>query len=86
MSKIRYADAPVGSPADKELMSRRDFQKNLVNERRSAGDENIYFLDGSEVLGDDYDECTVDGSHPTDLGSARIADALLPVIEKILAK
>jgi lysophospholipase L1-like esterase len=68
------------------MMSNRDFQKNLVDERKSAGDENIYFLDGSEVLGDDYDECTVDGSHPTDLGSARIADALLPAIEDILAK
>lgn len=86
MSKIRYARTPVGSTAYNELMSRRDFQKNLVDERRSAGDENIYFLDGSEVLGDDYDECTVDGSHPTDLGSARIADALLPAIEDILAK
>jgi lysophospholipase L1-like esterase len=86
MSKIRYARTPVGSPAYNELMSRRDFQKNLVDNRRSAGDENIYFLDGSEVLGDDYDECTVDGSHPTDLGSARIANALLPAIEDILAK
>jgi len=86
MSKIRYARTPHGSTAYNELMSRRDFQKNLVDERRSAGDENIYFLDGSEVLGDDYDECTVDGSHPTDLGSARIADALLPAIEDILAK
>jgi len=86
MSKIRYARTPQGSNAYNELMSRRDFQKNLVDERRSAGDENIYFLDGSEVLGDDYDECTVDGSHPTDLGSARIADALLPAIEDILAK
>ncbi len=86
MSKIRYASAPLGSPADKELMSRRDFQRNLVDERRISGDKNIYFLDGSEILGDDYDECTVDGSHPTDLGSARIADALLPAIEEILAK
>jgi len=86
MSKIRYARTSVGSPAYNAMMSNRDFQKNLVDERKSAGDENIYFLDGSEVLGDDYDECTVDGSHPTDLGSARIADALLPAIEDILAK
>jgi len=86
MSKIRYASEPLGSPADKELMSRRDFQRNLVDEKRISGDKNIYFLDGSEILGDDYDECTVDGTHPTDLGSARIADALLPAIEEILAK
>jgi lysophospholipase L1-like esterase len=66
------------------MMERRDFQKNLVDERRKAGDQQIYFLDGSAVLGDDYDECTVDGSHPTDLGSARIADALHSAIEEIL--
>ena len=86
MSEIRYASAPVGSPADKEMMSRRDFQRSLVNDRRSAGDKNIYFLDGSEILGDDYDECTVDGTHPTDLGSARIADALQVAIEDIFVK
>ena len=86
MSMTRYASAPVGSPADKTLMSRRDFQRNLVEEKKIAGDKNIYFLDGSMVLGDDYDECTVDGTHPTDLGSARIADALLSAIEDIMAK
>jgi len=86
MSKIRYAREPIGSLADKELMRRRDFQRNLVDERRISGDKNIYFLDGSEILGDDYDECTVDGTHPTDLGSARIADVLQVAIDEILAK
>ena len=84
MSKIRYARAMDGSDAYESLMSLRDFQKNLVNDRKTAGDENIYFLDGSKVLGDDYFECTVDGVHPTDLGSQRIADALLPAIMGIL--
>ena len=86
MSKIRYASAPVGSPADRELMKRRDFQQNLVAERRKAGDDQIFFLDGSDILGEDYDECTVDGSHPTDLGAARIAAALQSAIEDILTK
>jgi lysophospholipase L1-like esterase len=84
MSKIRYARTPDGSEAYKTLMKRRDFQRDFVNERISAGDDNIYFLDGSAILGGDYDECTVDGSHPTDLGSARIADALQSAIEDIL--
>ena len=85
MSKIRYAEAMDGSSAFESLMSLRDFQKNLVNERNSTGDENIYFLDGSMVLGDDYFECTVDGVHPSDLGSQRIADALLPAVKGILS-
>ncbi len=84
MSKIRYASAVVGSSAYKLLMDNKDFQKNLVAERKKAGDMHIYFLDGSEVLGNDYDECTVDGVHPSDLGSIRIANALLSAIEDIL--
>jgi lysophospholipase L1-like esterase len=86
VSKIRYASEIIGSPAHKALMNNRDFQKNLVEDRKTAGDTNIYFFDGSSILGDDYDECTVDGVHPTDLGSFRIADALQPVIEGLLNK
>jgi lysophospholipase L1-like esterase len=41
-----------------------------------------YFADDS-FLGDDG-EGTVDGTHPTDLGYLRTADALTPVIAKLL--
>jgi hypothetical protein len=86
MSKIRYAGASPGSSAYKLLMQNRDFQKNLVEKRKQNGDKNIYFLDGSTILGEDYYECTVDGSHPNDLGSYRIAEALIDAIEGILSK
>jgi len=86
MSKTRYASARTGSPDYKLLMHNRDFQRDLVAKRKKEGDKNIYFLDGSTVLGDDYYECTVDGSHPTDLGSYRIAGALSNAIEEILTK
>jgi hypothetical protein len=84
MSKIRYANATEGSPAFELLKHNRDFQKNLVEIRRADGDNQIFFLDGSTILGEDYFECTVDGSHPTDLGSYRIAEALGAAIEEIL--
>ncbi len=84
MSKIRYTSAITGSETYKRLMSNRDFQKKLVEDRKANGDCNIYFLDGSTVLGEDYHECTVDGSHPTDLGSYRIANALFKKIKQIL--
>jgi len=86
VSKIRYSNASKGSLAYELLMSNRDFQKNLVEERKTNGDKNIYFLDGSTILEDDYFECTVDGVHPTDLGSYRIANALISVIKNILSE
>ncbi|MBR9998769.1 MAG: SGNH/GDSL hydrolase family protein [Cyclobacteriaceae bacterium] len=84
VSKIRYATATEGSPAYDLLIRNRDFQKSLVLQRNNEGDKNLFFLDGSSFLGEDYDECTVDGSHPSDLGSHRIAAALLTAIEDIM--
>ncbi len=86
VSKTRFANEPFGHFKYERLISNRDFQKEFVKNRRQHGDSNIYFLDGSTILGDDYYECTVDGIHPSDLGSYRIAEALLPVIQKILKK
>lgn len=48
------------------------------------GVEQLYYLRGAELLGDDF-EATVDGSHPTDLGFVRMADAFEPVIREALA-
>jgi len=85
MSKIRYAYDLEGSTPYKQWMELRSFQRELVDKRNHAGDTQIYFLDGFTVLGEDYDECTVDGVHPNDLGSIRIANALRPAIERILS-
>jgi len=85
VSKIRYAYDLVGSTPYNQWMELRDFQRELVNKRRSVGDKHIHFLDGFTILGEDYDECTVDGVHPNDLGSMRIANALHPAIENVLS-
>ena len=59
-------------------------QRKLVARLRKAGDPNIYFLDGSTLLGKDYWECSVDGVHPTDLGFSRMADGIDPIVKRIL--
>lgn len=84
MSKTRHSSATDGSKSYEKLIENRDFQLNMVNQKRKKGDTNIYFLDGSKVLGDDYYECSVDGAHLTDLGSFRVAEALLIKIKEIL--
>lgn len=52
---------------------------NLTN----AGVKNLHYRKGDDVIGTDG-EATVDGSHPTDLGMVRYADALEPDLRKIL--
>jgi lysophospholipase L1-like esterase len=36
------------------------------------------------LLGADFNECTVDGVHPTDLGFIRMAEQLNPVLKKYI--
>ena len=62
---------------------RRTYERALA-----AGDKNVYFVDGETMFGsipEDRYLCTVDGTHPNDLGFYRMASAIRPVMEKILA-
>ena len=62
----------------------RNYQKNYV---KKSNDENLYYIDGSKVLGkNNISEKTVDGCHPTDYGFISMAEYLYPIIKKILVK
>ena len=51
----------------------------------SAGDKNVYFIDGRSLFSGEYrDCCTVDGCHPNDAGFVRMADVIGKEIEKCL--
>jgi hypothetical protein len=84
VSKVRMARDHFSPAAIRTCEEKREFQRRAVEERRAAGDEHIHFLDGGGLLGRDFDECTVDGVHPTDLGFWRIAKGLAPVLRGIL--
>lgn len=64
----------------------REFQRDTVNQFKEKGDNNIYFLNGHAMLGNDFADCYVDAVHPTDLGFARMADKLTPIIEAMIKK
>jgi hypothetical protein len=49
----------------------------------AAGDKNLYYFKGEDVLGGDP-ETTVDNYHLTDLGFTRFADALYPLMKQLL--
>ena len=58
--------------------------KQAYDNLKAAGVGNLHFRSGEDVIGDDY-EGTVDGSHPTDLGMMRYADALEPELRRLIA-
>jgi len=64
----------------------QEIQRHFVENARANGDPFVFFLDGSTLLGKDFEECTVDGIHPTDLGFLRMARGLEPVIRDILRR
>jgi len=53
---------------------RREAIKEAYQNALAEGDKNIYFIDGAELFaGEEWDACTVDGTHPNDLGFYRMA-------------
>ena len=52
----------------------------------SAGDKNVYFIDGQALTELCEDSGTVDGIHPTDFGFASMAKAVSKVLAKINVK
>jgi hypothetical protein len=59
-----------------------DFIVETIEMLKKEGYDQMYFIDGSRVLGEDFEETTVDGSHPTDLGFYNMAKILYPVLAK----
>lgn len=83
ISAIRFARELVNAAFCADRTGNRTFQRETVETLRRQGDAHIYFQNGAELLGEDFDECTVDGVHPTDLGFRRMADALEPVLRRL---
>ena len=63
---------------------RREVILDTFRSAREAGDRNVYFIDGSSVVTGPWDNMAlVDGTHPTDLGFALLADAVCAVLSRL---
>lgn len=60
--------------------------KRTVENAALAGDKNVYFVSGKELMSLCNDEGTVDGTHPTDLGFFSMAKCLEPLLKSLLEK
>ena len=84
VSKVAYAREVFMKDQKKYREDCKKVEIDNVKRSQDAGDKNIYFIDAEFFQGEDFWECTVDGVHPTDLGFYRMAENLLPEIEKRL--
>jgi lysophospholipase L1-like esterase len=78
-----YTDSVfVASKARRNASSQKALKAEF-EKLKSAGVDNLHYVRGEELLGDDG-EGTVDSSHPTDLGFMRQAEALRKVLKPLV--
>jgi len=78
-----FAQAPLVPRMVKDHRERRMELASAYQRLRSGGMGNVHYLKGDRLLGLDS-EGTTDGSHPNDLGMMRYAEALRPVLAKLV--
>lgn len=86
VSKFPYALEALDRSLLEQRLERLTFQKSLIKRLKEEGDQLLYFHEGTEILGEYADECTVDGIHPNDLGFMRITDSLEGTLKGILTE
>lgn len=79
MSKPKFYPAPAD-------VKRKELIRSTYENAKAAGDENVYFIDGKELMSVPGIEGTVDGTHPTDLGFFSMAKRIYPLLKQILEK
>ena len=68
-----------------EFCRRREIVAATYGVSVAEGDKNTYLIDGETLFaGDGWDSCTVDGTHPNDLGFYKMAVRIGAEIEKII--
>ena len=78
-------DSAFGNYDDNIL--RRNVIYDTYRYARQTGDKNVYFIDGESIFRGKYSNmCTVDGSHPTDLGFALMADTIEAELRRALTQ
>lgn len=78
-----YANTPfLPTRVDRHAGSRAAL-KAAYDSLVSAGTKKLYYIEGETLLGEDRED-TTDGSHPSDLGFFRQANAFEPVLRKAL--
>lgn len=64
--------------------ARFEIIKKTYDNAIASGDKNVYILRGTDFFGEYANDCTVDGTHPSDLGFFFMAKGIIPTVKKML--
>ena len=83
IENITYQNAEFVSARGDSYTAKNAALRDSYKRLTESGIKNLHYVRGDDLLGHDGD-ATVDGTHPTDLGFWRMAEALQPVLSGIL--
>jgi hypothetical protein len=80
-----HAHAPFDTPLSEKHAENRAAWREAYDALKLDGVPDLHYVDHSDLIGADGDG-TQDGSHPNDLGFYRYAEALEPVLRRVLGE
>jgi len=83
VENISYANAAYVPVRHESYTAKNTALQKAYQQLVAEGIKRIFYLHGDQLLGQDG-EATVDGTHPTDLGFLRMADAMEPILREAL--
>jgi hypothetical protein len=69
---------------EKSQRKKREIAKRFVSERRAAGDANIHYIEGLDIIDEDTAWCLVEGRHVNSIGFYFAANAMTPPIAEAI--
>ena len=84
---ILFISAPDVYLHGGDFLVRREIIRQNFEQAKAEGDNLLQYVDGGILFGkEDHMDCSVDGTHPNDLGFYRMASVLRPVVNEMLKK
>ena len=83
VENVEYADGKFVEARQKRFAASNAKLGEIHKRLTKAGQKKLFYVSAPSLLGNDG-EATVDGTHPTDLGFVRMADAIEPALRRAL--
>jgi len=83
VENIVYADGDFVQTRRTRVTEANAKLEEIYRQLTRSGQRKVFYVRAARLIGDDG-EATVDGTHPTDLGFVRMADAIEPALRRAL--